>query len=157
MTDAHPPSNLVVQLREAVRLNCGELTLTLPSGVAGPRQAICTIAPGLILQAADEIERLNKSERDIAEQMARLLATSKTGGSDCCITCAAHVLMIGDKDAEIERLRAALAGEIGLVQLFTTRSLFQSDRQTVLANHRHVEALAALGDWTPPDETSGGT
>ena len=53
-------SNLVVQLREGVRLNCGELTLTLPSGVAGPRQAICTIAPGLILQAADEIERLQK-------------------------------------------------------------------------------------------------
>ena len=47
---------------------------------------------------------------------------------------------------EIEQLRSALAGEIGLVQLLAARSELQPDRQTVLGNHRHVEALRVLGD-----------
>jgi len=47
---------------------------------------------------------------------------------------------------EIGRLREALGGEIGLVQLLTARSDLRHDRDAILSNHRHKEALAVLGE-----------
>lgn len=46
---------------------------------------------------------------------------------------------------EIERLRAVLAGEAGLVELVASRPHFtETDRLTILGNHRHLDALAVL-------------
>lgn len=44
-----------------------------------------------------------------------------------------------------KRLRDALAGEVGLVQLILV-GCSDSEKALVITNHRHVEALAALGD-----------
>jgi hypothetical protein len=98
-------------------------------------------------------ERLRKSEKDIAEQMARLLATSKTGGSDCCITCAAHVLAINDRDAEIERLRAALddAFDILKIALPGPRPWPTESDDSKLSIFRNI------AEDRRPDETTGGT
>lgn len=61
---------------------------------------------------AANLKEQQKCEAELHQlrlDMARLLATSKTGGSGCCITCAAHVLVIED-------LRRALAGMIEAVR-----------------------------------------
>lgn len=49
-------------------------------------------------------------------------------------------------EAENQKLRDALAGEIGLVQLITGRPELCHIGEELLANHRHVAALEALGD-----------
>lgn len=48
-------------------------------------------------------------------------------------------------EVENKRLRDALAGEVGLVQLLTAREDLRADRAAILSNHRHVEALDVLG------------
>jgi hypothetical protein len=98
--------------------------------------------PSAIKALLAEIERLRKD-------MARLLATSKTGGSDTCITCAAHVLVITeDLEPEIERLRAAL-------------ERIAHAKSSVLNAEQFARAESMLQRWAadalnkaPPDETT---
>jgi hypothetical protein len=65
----------------------------------------CAVYP-LDAVAEKELLRLRAELQQLREDHSRLLDTSKTGGSDTCITCAAHVLVITkDLEPEIRRLR----------------------------------------------------
>jgi hypothetical protein len=93
-------------------------------------------------ERAAEIERLRKD-------MARLLATSKTGGSDTCITCAAHVLVITeDLEPEIERLRAALE------RIAHAKSSVLNAEQFARADSMLQRWAADALNKAPPDETT---
>lgn len=64
---------------------------------------------GEMTRLREEVERLTRELARLRMDHSRLLNTSATGGSDTCITCAAHVLVITeDLEPEIKRLRAAL-------------------------------------------------
>ena len=58
-------------------------------------------------------------ERDrLRADYSRLLDTAKTGGSDACITCAAHVLVITeDLEPKIERARRIMERAISWLQI----------------------------------------
>ena len=60
-----------------------------------------------IAELKEEVGRLTADNEYTRSALARLRATAKLGGSDVCITCAAHVLVITeDLHPKIERLTA---------------------------------------------------
>src|SRR3954469_21535550 len=56
-----------------------------------------------------------------------------------------RVYMADQVENELERLRNALAGEVGLVTMLAS---CDPKPMEILQNHRHVEALSALSDLT---------
>ncbi len=57
-----------------------------------------------------------------------------------------------DSLTENQRLKAALAGEVGLVALLCARAELQHVREEILNNHRHVAAINALSDESSEEE-----